>query len=404
MNEELKQELVENHTVESGVLFPAYENYSFANVQDTILSIFDQSPESPLPDSVFGNVGNDFENVVVILVDGFGLHHWNTYNHPVFQRFEELGQVTPLTSIYPSETAAALTGFHTASQPCEHGVIGWNVYEPEWDATFRAFGGEVKSGNELTDEQRGDISAVPPVYPKLQNRGIDCRHIVPRDTTFDGAELYSYKQGGLSEGERMFVNSCKQSSDPSYTFWYLPQLDAIAHEYGSNSLKYEQNVYFTFDVIHHALQQIDCPNTIAILTADHGHFDVDGSIDLEEYQQVMSELKRHNSGEIVRYSGSPRNTHLHVQSGSIDRIKHKLSQKLDAVIYSRRDALDAELFGTRELSDVAKRRIGDLVISHKTHGVWYGSEKEELKQVGMHGGLRPNEMLIPFATINLSDY
>lgn len=44
-----------------------------------------------------------------------------------------------------------------------------------------------------------------------------------------------------------------------------------------------------------------------------------------------------------------------------------------------------------------RRRLGDLVVTHRDLGVWWGVESEEPALIGMHGGLSPAEMLVAFA-------
>jgi hypothetical protein len=46
-------------------------------------------------------------------------------------------------------------------------------------------------------------------------------------------------------------------------------------------------------------------------------------------------------------------------------------------------------------------RAGDLLVVPRDRGVWYGDD--ELGQIGMHGGLAPEEMLVPLASVRLSD-
>jgi hypothetical protein len=56
--------------------------------------------------------------------------------------------------------------------------------------------------------------------------------------------------------------------------------------------------------------------------------------------------------------------------------------------------------GDRGVSARFRRRCGDLVLTHRELGTWRGdAEPDELDLVGMHGGLHPEEMLVPFAAV-----
>jgi predicted AlkP superfamily pyrophosphatase or phosphodiesterase len=100
------------------------------------LSVLDSSFTRQLPDDVFDGVRDGgVENVVALLVDGFGYEDWkrNRASNPFLSALTEHGTVTPLTSVYSSETAAALTTNHTGVQPVEHGLLGWYQYSQEFD-------------------------------------------------------------------------------------------------------------------------------------------------------------------------------------------------------------------------------------------------------------------------------
>jgi hypothetical protein len=92
-----------------------------------------------------------------------------------------------------------------------------------------------------------------------------------------------------------------------------------------------------------------------------------------------------------------RNVHLHLQEGTVEETRRALAD-LDAHVFTREEALDRNLFGDRPASDVFRRRCGDLILSHDWLGTWFDdAEPAELDMVGMHGGLTPEEMLVPFA-------
>ena len=58
---------------EEAYLFPAYEDYCFANVQGTAFSVLGESLGRRLPSDVLEGIDTDVERVLVVLLDGFGL-------------------------------------------------------------------------------------------------------------------------------------------------------------------------------------------------------------------------------------------------------------------------------------------------------------------------------------------
>jgi hypothetical protein len=68
------------------------------------------------------------------------------------------------------------------------------------------------------------------------------------------------------------------------------------------------------------------------------------------------------------------------------------------------EAVARGLFGTRPLTPAARSRIGDLVLLPREN--WYfhhylSPQTKPLKIIGRHGGLTPEEMLVPFFALRL---
>lgn len=391
--------------LEDGYLFPDYDGYCFANVPDTVRSLLGAGARRPLPADVLGDAGGAYDRVLVLLVDGFGLESWKRHDgHPLLERFEAGGTVSPLTSVYPSETAAALTTFHTGRLPAEHGVVGWNVYEPTLDAAFEAFTVRPKGGAAATDLDPADVYDGEALYPALRAGGIDCRHVVPFEETYDGAVAHTYEYEDATDAPRALSAAFEATTDPAYLFVYLPHVDHTAHERGTRSAAHRETVATVLDALERGLSALaDGGRTLVVLTADHGHVDTDPArnVDLERFESVAANLKRHGCGDPVRFSGSPRNVHLHLRDGAVESVRDDLASALDARVYRREEALERSLFGDRAASDAFRRRAGDLIVTHRELSVWYGSEGDSLELVGMHGGLHPAEMLVPFAVAPL---
>ncbi|MXV62358.1 alkaline phosphatase family protein [Natronorubrum sp. JWXQ-INN-674] len=420
---------------EGDYCFPDYDGYCFANVPATVGSVLgaDRNAGRSLPDDVLTGVGDEYDRVLVVVVDGFGTAFWKRHDHPLLERVEAEGIVSPLTSTYPSETAAAMTTFHTGRLPAAHGVLGWDIYDPADDASYEAFTVEVKAGNESVDHELHDVFEGEPIYPDLANAGVDCHHVVPFEETYDGAVAHTYdwnrdgdrdhhelgRKPEIEGFDSALEAAFTAAETPAYLFAYLPQIDSAAHAFGTESEEYRETVDNTFDALERALSGLESngsgasaggsadrdAETLVVLTADHGHVDTDPerNIDLETCDEIMGYLEHHADGEPVRYAGSPRNLHLHLRDSDRgrERVRTMLDETLDARIFTREEVLERDLFGDCRPSETFQRRLGDLVVCHRERSVWYGSDRAHLELVGVHGGLHPDEMLVPFAASDL---
>jgi hypothetical protein len=403
-------------------LFPAYEDYCFGNVPGTLTSALGvPTGTRQLPGDVYEGVDDvavdddrDVDYVVVFLVDGFGLAQWQDHrDHSVVQAVEEATTVTPLTSVFPSETAAAITTFNTGAYPAEHGILGWNVYDPAFDASFQALGFEGKAGASVDESDVADAYAVDSLYPTLADAGVESHIVAPFPGQYEGATAYEYDGADLSTMVDETRTAVDSATDPAYVYVYLPHVDHEGHATGTDSAAYASVVDETWRAVADATAATAdaLPAGVAALVAfvaDHGHVDTDPerNVDLTAYPTVVDGLERYDANDDPVYlSGSPRNVELHVRDDAESAVRRVLEDEAGAFVVDDETALSRELFGDGPLSAATERRVGDLVALHPDLATWFGGdvESDELRLVGMHGGLHPDEMLVPFAAGRLAD-
>lgn len=404
---------------EDGLVFPDYDGYCFAGVPATALSLLGVDPGAAdlgptLPEDVLEGVDTDVDVVVVALVDGYGFQQFRRERraHDLLSRLVEHGTVTPLTSVYPSETAAAITTAHTARLPVEHGLLGWDQYVAEADAVLEPLPFRTKDG-EPADEAHGVGPEVLFEGDSLYGRvpeGVTTTGVVPEgqlDSAYSSvalAGLSGREYGTVEEVGAAVRRAATDATEPTYVFAYLPQVDGAAHLAGSWSDAYHGRLdavmrTLTEDFVDRLPAEV-AERTLLVVTADHGEVDTPGAagnVDLraEPFAPLWDALRRDARGDPIPPVGGPRNVQLHVQDGEVAAVRALLERELDALVLDRAEVLDRELFGTGEPSGLFRRRVGDLVVVPRDRSVWY--DESGLAYVGMHGGLAPSEMLVPFA-------
>jgi hypothetical protein len=504
LREDVERRLRERRLVD-GYLLPDYGGYCFGRVAGTIESLLgvdadraalgaDPNPDpdtdrehdadpgaraSPpatgesqaLPADVLPNDAWGIDAVVCVLVDGLGLEQWRRHRgcHPLLDRVTERARVTPLTSVYPSETAAAMTTLATGRTPVEHGLLGWNVYDRHLDVVYESLPFRTKSGT--TADEAGvdpaDLFAGTGSTDRLARAGVDPHVVVPEPLTaspharraYAGATVHAYDDdaelatllgslvdGGApaTDGDRALdgarnedgngdgdsqASGDRTTGEPDRTFVhaYLPQVDAAAHRHGTTDEAYVATLRSVFDAVAAGLGVrattdgtdstpgnrgtssaggLDPERTLVCLTADHGHVDTDpdGGLDLLSIPAVDESIRR-TAGGRPAIAGGPRNVHLFLEDGSVGRVRAALSTHPATLrTYTRAEALAAGLFGPGPAAPQLDARIGDLIVIPRDESAWYAAagESEELELVGMHGGLHPDEMIVPFAVARLS--
>lgn len=406
--------------VAPGYVRPSYDDYCFANVPATVGSLLDVDLDGPtLPDDVFETT-SDVETVVVVVVDGFGYEQWKRHHadHEFFTLLTDRTAVTPLTSIYPSETAAAIEPietYHSARTPVEHGLIGWNIYVDECDTVIESLPFQTKG-----EVDAGEALGITPdilkegesVAEQFVSEGVELWQVMPEPIIGDSdsatVPFTPVPYDGLDEFTAGLRNAI-QIADSGYVFAYLPQIDAAAHEVGTDGDEYRTTlaeIAVALDQSILGLAEETRERTLLAVTADHGHVDTDPerNVDLLEFDAIAEHVGTDAHGTPL-FGGSPRNVHLYLDGTDPERVRDEMAAKLgteyQALVLTREDALAEGLFGPGEPSETFTRQCGDVLVVPHDLGMWHGGEPDELEQIGMHGGLHPNEQLVPFAAVRL---
>lgn len=396
-------------TVRPGFVHPDYDGYCITRVPGTAAAALDASVGPTLPEDVFVGVGTNVSNVVVLFVDAYGFEQFReTYaSHAFFDRIARRGRVTPLTSVYPSETPACVPTFHTGLQPVEHGQLGWNIYLPKRDLVVESLPFQTKSGEPI-DPAEVPLFAGEPIYPRLEAAGIDTHVIEPFDSSDDpktaGATTHTYNSP--ADFAVRLRRVLEQGSAPTYCYGYTPLVDAAGHAEGTRSQLHSAELNCLSATLQRELcdrlQTDIAEETLLLLVADHGQVDSspDENVDILSDPVVQQHLRRDRDG-FPAISGSGRNLHLFLEDGSVDRVRARLRDRIDALVLTREAALESDLWGNGDSCQLFAERVGDLVVIPETTTVWHSEEPEELDLVGDHGGLHPREQLVPFGAVTL---
>jgi hypothetical protein len=106
-------------------LVPDYRGYCLTNVPNTIFSVFglDDGGRGLPGDALGATETSGTENVVLLLLDGLGYREWRKHEKDGFiGALSRKGHVRPISTVFPSTTAAALTTISTGLTPQEHGL------------------------------------------------------------------------------------------------------------------------------------------------------------------------------------------------------------------------------------------------------------------------------------------
>jgi len=423
---EIEKEIIKEKK-EGEFIYPFYEKYCFSNIPSTVLKFFDIKTERPsLPPEVYKDkveIKNS-NKVVLILVDGLGYNQWLRYfkNYKFFDIFNQRGIVSPITTMFPSTTAATLTTINTGLTPQEHGLLEWVLYFKEIDMIINTL--------PFTSLDEKNTLLEMGINPKILYKGNTIYQNLKKEgvrsfSFIDESYAYSPYSKLVHKGSTIipFINSSdlvvrlrktlEKEKGPAYFYIYVGDLDSMEHKYGLHTEEYYTELsVISFLLKKELLEKIDrkvAKETILLITADHGQLNVlpKETIYLNKYQKLVNAFQESKKKRKILPTGSPRDIFLHIKPNKLDKIYNFLFSKLKekAKIIKMDKAIKSGLFGIGKPKKEFYDRVGNLLIlPYSNRTIWYEHIKgKRFDLLGMHGGLSEDEMLIPFGISKLSN-
>ena len=383
---------------------PRYDHGGFADLPARVQRIFKD---------------NKAKTVIFFFLDGFGWRFYQQFKeHPFFAELAKYGSVEKITSQFPSTTSAHVTTWHTGLPVGESGVYEWNYYEPKLDTIFSpllfSYAGDNKRDTaETSGIAPADFYPAENIYPKLAALGVES-HIFQHsaftpspysNAVMQGANVHAYKT--ITEALvnlRLLLN---QPAGKRYIAYYFGDVDSILHQYGPGSAQADAEIETLLDTLLNRfwipLSQHLPEETIFLLTADHGHVEVDPDTTIylnrdPAFAGIEDFFKRNQAGHTLVPAGSPRDFFLYIQDDRLDEAREFLASRLTGIadVVTTQHLIDEGYFGA-SISETFLSRVGNLVILPYRHQAvwWYEKDRFEQTFYGHHGGLTPQEMEIP---------
>jgi predicted AlkP superfamily pyrophosphatase or phosphodiesterase len=328
---------------------------------------------------------------IVFVVDGLGAR--NLAARRAHGRFlaAAMGRRDVAHTVFPSTTAAALTSLLTATNPGEHGVVGYRARVPDT--------GEV--ANQLNGWDDGTLDPLvwqraEPFFAREAAAGRACFVVSKPEyttsgftqATLRGAEIH----GAASLTDRVDLAAhLARGTAGSLTYLYAPELDTAGHRHGSESDEWAFALE-DLDAAARRLHDAAGRDVGIILTADHG------MVDVPAHRQVLFGDGPLTDG-LHAVGGEPRMLHLYADAGAEPALRAAWAEESSrAWVMSRVEAIEAGLFGS-VVDPAVRERIGDVLVAARGRVAYYDdrvADTSPRKMVGQHGSLTDEETTVPF--------
>ena len=411
-------------------MHPAYGGFCFAHLPALIQANFgldtaDLSVPQVLLESIPGNA--PYERIILMLVDAFGWMFFEKYaeDFPCLKEIVQNGTASRLTSMFPSTTAAHVTCIYTGLPVGQSGVYEWFYYEPQLDQVisplmFTPAGSRERDQLKALGAQPANLFPDQTLFQSLSRGGVNPYVFTANEYAYStyntyvtrGAEIVPYITWTEALTNLKLLLERKKNNK-LYAFLYFSGLDAIGHAHGPAAPHTENELLTFLGILDRFLGELKHAaggkRTLLCITADHGIALTDPKTTVYLNRLVPGieqDFAKDRLGEPILFGGSPRDLFLYVQPARLDAVCQRLETALagKAEVHRTSDLLQDGFFGCLPVSDALLTRLGNLVIlPYNGESVyWYEKDRFEQRYRGHHGGLTPQEMLIPLLAYPLS--
>ena len=406
------QKFVGAHPFSEHSVLPDYKQNSISNVGNLIGKIFSVKALSKA--NFADNLVDDYsgvEKVVLFVFDGLGynrlINHMEKHKSAFFD-LADRGVLKAFSSTFPSTTSTALTSIFTGLAPSQHRVIGFNMFIPDYGIIFntldmRPLHGYM-GGIDLAEDFARNIAPWP---PSLRNNGVTVKTFTRRNLIGSGLSKVIHKHQeliGYTLSSDLIVQIRKTLQEPGKQFLcvYYAGFDTLEHTYGPYAQETEAEMELFENVLHRELfdklpTEIK-QKTLIIATADHG---------VEETLQAhFLDDPAIRNRFLLPPTGDMRATYFFPRYNQEQELRRALENNLQGFqIINSLELIEKGAFGPPENREWLKTAVGSLTaLSQGKNIVLYPLRPGERFQsvLGAHGGMTPEEMLVPLLSARLA--
>jgi hypothetical protein len=406
-------------------VYPAYQGASILNLPATICRLLGApklgAPElgaGPLSAELLAKLGGPYRRVILVLVDALGLKRFQNWVRPgiapIWGQLVENGWLAPLTSIVPSTTAAALTSLWTGRSAAEHAITGYEMWLKEYGMVVNAIthhpmsygegaGGLIKAG--FNPEA---FLPFPGLGSHLLAHGVKSyafQHQSILHSTFSKMFLKDVNLRAFFTASDLWINVRQllegRSHERQYVYVYWAGVDVFSHHHGPD----DERTVADFRLFSAAFEQSFLSRltsearreTLLLLTADHGMLPtpLNPHYELRNHPNLARRLH-------IQPCGENRLAYFYIRPGQVEAVREYLQRawpnqfvQLDPAY-----AVESGLFGPGAPHLRLLERLGDLIAAARGGAYFWWAQKDN-PLLGRHGGLHPEEMIVPFLAVQL---
>ena len=350
---------------------------SITALSNSVLKHYHIPPHNPSCLPVDRRLATAPRNIVLLLLDGLGqniLEH-----HLPEDSFLRRHQMDTLSSVFPPTTTAAATALETGLFPSQSGWLGWSIFWPPLGKNVALYPNTTEDGLQAASYHIGDHHLTVAHLTQL----IREKSNVFACSISEQGDIYAK----TLEDVLGAASQVCQEPGQHFIYAYVNEPDHTLHRSGCHS-EDVQKFLQKADRLLENMQQI-CPDTLFLLTADHGFIDVD-PLCLEDYPELEDTLLRKPSIE-------PRALNLFLKPGREQAFLWHWHEIMgdSYTLYTKEQVLAQQFFGPAPNHPMLEDMLGDYLAVTNTPLTLFPNPSYMKFMKATHGGMTPEELTVP---------
>jgi predicted AlkP superfamily pyrophosphatase or phosphodiesterase len=337
--------------------------------------------------------------VCLLLVDGLG---WRALRrHPTDAPFlTSLAEGSqPITSGFPSTTAASVSTIGTGVPAGQHGIVGFSFAIPD-GVLINALSWHTHGAGKRDDlRERFVPEEIQPRRTALERAaaaGVQVTLAVPQVHRGSGLTRAVLRGGDIQDVHALGdlagnVLAAVSGRERTFCYAYHGDLDLLGHVYGVESLPWRLQLGH-IDRLAATIAEGLPPGTQLVVIADHG------MVTVPEEARLDFDTEPALQAGVRLLGGDPRARYIYTDPGATDDVVAAWSELIGdrAWICTRDEAIAAGWFGP-VVEPRIRDRIGDVVVAARTDFAVVRSQftPKLSRLIGHHGSLTADEQLVP---------
>lgn len=377
------------------IVFPNYE-HCILNTITSILKYYNVETNHASLESLDEKLKNKYRNIVFIILDGLGEHILNNVSP---EGYFSKNKVDKITSVYPSTTTAALTTYYSGKPPYETGWIAWSQYFKEYGRTIDMLSHKESYLNEDLSKAKINVFDTlvkyKTVFERIEevNPNIKAYEIMPKYS--DRRAKRSITADKIDEIVNNIEMLCNNPGE-KFIMAYSDNPDGLLHKYGTTSDEVKNFIQDTEKKIEELAKKVS-DDTIIIISADHGHKDIEKVYTILDYPEIIECL-------YMPVSLESRVVAFFVKENMKKDFEERFNKifRNEFLLMSKEEFLDKHLLGYGEKHPKTDDFLGNYIALSISSSIikiesFLGESKPVKKST--HCGLTKEEMEVPLIII-----